>query len=282
MGYPGRYLRQSPGGNSGQKGKLVLTVLLLLIGVGILLYPTVSNFINRRHGSYAIQVLQQHLENADIAQQRHLAEEYNAGLLAAQEGLEETYWTTLDIADGMIGSLQIPKINADLPIYHGVEEETLSKGVGHLPESAFPIGGEGNHAVLTGHTGLPSAELFTDLAELAEGDCFYISVLGDTLAYEVDQIKVVLPSEGQDLAAVPGKDYCTLVTCTPYGVNSHRLLVRGHRVEMQNGNGEQEIQEKTQNISVDSVKKLIAVAMLLPLILSAVLFPLIRYRKKKR
>lgn len=282
MGYPGRYLRQSPGGNSGQKGKLVLTVLLLLIGVGILLYPTVSNFINRRHGSYAIQVLQQHLENADIAQQRHLAEEYNAGLLAAQEGLEETYWTTLDIADGMIGSLQIPKINADLPIYHGVEEETLSKGVGHLPESAFPIGGEGNHAVLTGHTGLPSAELFTDLAELAEGDCFYISVLGDTLAYEVDQIKVVLPSEGQDLAAVPGKDYCTLVTCTPYGVNSHRLLVRGHRVEMQNGNGEQEIQEKTQNISVDSVKKLIAVAMLLPLILSAVLFPLIRYRRKKR
>lgn len=229
------------------KRKTILFLILLLIGTGVLLYPTLSNFVNQRHGSYAIAQLQGQLENADITKQRRLAEEYNERLRTSPEEIpEEEYNDILNIANGMMGYIQIPKIEVNLPIYHGVSEEVLTQGVGHLPQSAFPIGGEGNHAVLTGHTGLPSAELFTGLTELTEGDTFYISILEQTLAYEVDQIKVVLPSEGQDLAAVPGKDYCTLVTCTPYGVNSHRLLVRGHRAALQQEEVVQQLQQESR------------------------------------
>lgn len=210
------------------KRKTVLLVLLMLAGAGIFLYPAVSNYINHLNGSYAIGQMQRQLVNADIEKQRSLAQDYNAQLA---DGEPEGYEQILDLADGIMGTIRIPEINVNLPIYHGTDEEVLTKGVGHLPTSAFPIGGEGNHTVLTGHTGLPSAKLFSDLTELEEGDTFYITVLEETLAYQVDQIKVVLPSEGQYLAAVPGKDYCTLVTCTPYGVNSHRLLIRGSRVE---------------------------------------------------
>lgn len=213
--------------------------MLLLIGIGILLYPTVSNWINQMHGSYAIQEFQTRVESADITLERQKAEAYNQkireslpsdGFSDEEDGAEEGYEDILNFGGGMMGYLQIPKINVNLPVYHGTGEEVLAKGVGHLTQSALPIGGEGNHCVLTGHTGLPSAEMFNDLTELEEGDEFRICVLNETLTYRVDQIKVVLPSEGQDLAAVPGKDYCTLVTCTPYGINTHRLLVRGHRI----------------------------------------------------
>lgn len=228
------------------KRKTFLIFLLLLSGIAVLTYPTASDWVNRLDGSHAIQELQTQLESADIAKQRALAEAYNAKLRESDEGTEEEYNGILDIAHGMMGSLQIPKINVDLPIYHGVSEDVLAKGIGHMPQTAFPIGGEGNHAVLTGHTGLPSAKLFTDLTELTEGDIFYISVLGQTLAYQVDQIKVVLPDDGQDLVTVPGKDYCTLVTCTPYGINSHRLLVRGERTEPEQAEGEQPMQTETK------------------------------------
>jgi len=130
-----------------------------------------------------------------------------------------------------MGYIEIPVIDVYLPVYHGVDESVLSKGVGHISKTAFPIGGVGNHSVLTGHTGLPSAELFTDLVEVQEGDTFYVHIAGETVAYQVDQILVVLPEEVDNILPVPGKDYCTLVTCTPYGVNSHRLLVRGYQVE---------------------------------------------------
>ena len=132
-----------------------------------------------------------------------------------------------------MGYIDIPTIDAHLPIYHGTDEEVLAKGVGHVPDTAFPIGGIGNHSVLTGHTGLPSAKIFTDLTELAEGDLFYIHILNETLVYEVDQIQVVLPSQLDNLLPVADRDYCTLVTCTPYGINSHRLLVRGQRTTQQ-------------------------------------------------
>ena len=260
------------------KRKTVLFLILLLVGLGILSYPALSNFVNQRHGSYAIEELQEHLENADIAEQRRLAEAYNSRLLTAQGEIdEEEYNAILNFSDGMMGYLQIPKINVNLPIYHDVTEEILAKGVGHLPQSAFPIGGTGNHSVLTGHTGLTSAELFTDLTELTEGDTFYITILDGTLAYQVDQIKVVLPSEGQDLAAVPDQDYCTLVTCTPYGVNSHRLLVRGHRIELQQETVQQlqtEVQKKTLPLSW-----LIILAILYPLLI-ILLFFIIRKRRK--
>lgn len=224
--------------------RTILLVALLLLGAGILAYPKVSNLINQRSGSYAIQQMQEQMESADLARQRELAEEYNAGIAAGEE--PEGYDSILNFGSGMMGYLQIPKIGVNLPIYHGTDEETLAKGVGHMSQSAFPIGEEGNHAVLTGHTGLPSAELFTDLTELSQGDTFYIRILGQTLAYQVDQIKVVLPSEGQDLAAVPGEDYCTLVTCTPYGVNSHRLLVRGKRIEIPEEAADVQLQQELQ------------------------------------
>lgn len=215
-----------------KKITVFLSVLLLLIGVLVMAYPSVSNFINRQNGSYAIaefdSIIAQ-MEHSEIEALLELAREYNLAIAAGiqPEGYEEI----LNLAGGMMGYIEIPKISVYLPIYHGVSEEVLAKGIGHMPSSAFPIGGVGNHSVLTGHTGLPSAELFTDLIELKEGDVFYIHILNEVLSYQVDQIKVVLPSEGQDLAIVGGEDYCTLVTCTPYGINSHRLLVRGIRAE---------------------------------------------------
>lgn len=226
-----------------RKTSFILALLLLLVGLGIMFYPSLSNYVNQRNGSYAIQELHQQMEQVESQQfteQRRLAEAYNAKLsginipdafgLDGDPALQEEYYDILDFGNGIMGYIEIPEIDVRLPIYHGTGDTVLAKAVGHLPQSAFPIGGEGNHAVLTGHTGLPSAKLFTDLTELEEGDIFYIYILEEILAYEVDQIKVVLPSESQDLLPVAEKDYCTLVTCTPYGVNSHRLLVRGHRV----------------------------------------------------
>ncbi len=192
-------------------------------------YPIISNWINEWNGSYAIQVLQKEVDSADkeeLARQLRLAQEYNKDPANPSVRYEDVLY----YHDGMMGYIQIPVINVHLPIYHGVSEEVLSKGVGHLPESAFPVGGEGNHAVLTGHTGLPGAYLFTDLIKLEEGDEFFIQILEEKLTYRVDQILVVLSHEIEGLAREDGKDYCTLVTCTPYGVNSHRLLVRGERV----------------------------------------------------
>ena len=145
---------------------------------------------------------------------------------------ETAYYSILDFGNGIMGYIQIPGIDVKLPIYHGVSTQVLEKGVGHLPASSFPIRGEGNHAVLTGHTGLPSASLFTDLHKMQQGDQFQVTVGDTVMTYQVDQIKVVLPNETEDLQTVPGEEYCTLVTCTPYGVNSHRLLVRGSRIEV--------------------------------------------------
>ena len=209
----------------------VLLYLFLAAGVIILCYPTVSSAVNRRSGSYAIGQWQQDmgaLEDDALEAQRLRAQRYNQELLAGEE--PEGYEECLNLGNGMMGYIRIPKIGVELPIYHGVEEDTLARGVGHLPGTALPIGGQGTHAVLTGHTGLPSARLFTDLTELQEGDLFYIFTLDEALCYQVDQIQVVLPSEGEALAPQAGLDYCTLVTCTPYGINSHRLLVRGSRV----------------------------------------------------
>lgn len=211
----------------------VLFALFLLVGAGLLAYPAVSSYVNQVNGSHAIQVMADTLavtEEGELKRQRELAQSYNRGLLSADTGDTDGYSSILSFGNGVMGYLEIPKIDVYLPIYHGTEDEVLSRGVGHMPETAFPIGGEGNHTALVGHTGLPSAKLFDDLVKLEEGDCFTVTVLGELLTYCVDQILVVEPQESQALAPVPGEDYCTLVTCTPYGVNSHRLLVRGTRV----------------------------------------------------
>lgn len=213
-----------------KKVVIALALLVLLTGVGVMTYPIISNWINEWNGSYAIQALQKEVSSADgeeLARQLKLAREYNKDPANPTVPYEEV----LNYRDGIMGDIRIPVIDVHLPIYHGVSEEVLAKGVGHLPESAFPVGGEGNHAVLTGHTGLPGAYLFTDLIKLKEGDEFFIRVLEEKLTYRVDQILVVLSHETEALEREEGKDYCTLVTCTPYGVNSHRLLVRGERIQ---------------------------------------------------
>ena len=216
--------------NLFQKGGLIL---LMLLGLAVLLYPTVSRRINGFHSSTAVQDLSQQLQNTDQAElerQLALAEGYNEALREQLEFSVE-YDGILNFGNGIMGILRIPAIGVELPIYHGMESDVLAKGVGHMPGSAFPIGGSGEHSVLTGHTGLPSAKLFTDLSKLGIGDVFVVSVAGRELTYRVDQILTVLPTENDPLMPVPGMDYCTLVTCTPYGINSHRLLVRGCREE---------------------------------------------------
>ena len=219
-----------------KKITIILPVILFLLGMAVLGYPVISNWINGLNGSYAIARLQQRLENEDDAwleEQFLLAQNYNEKLKqntdSEKESLLEAYSGILDFGDGIMGYIHIPSIDVTLPIYHGMDAQVLEKGVGHMPQSAFPIGGEGDHAVLTGHTGLPTAKLFTDLNRLQEGDVFSVTVGNRTITYVVDQIRVVLPGETEALQPIPGMDCCTLVTCTPYGINSHRLLVRGNR-----------------------------------------------------
>ncbi len=223
------------------KVRLLIVIVLVIAGIAVMVYPSLSNYINAIHSSHAVQEFSEQLEDADsdtLREQRLLAEEYNSALAGRIADPEEDadilkkYDRIMDFGNGIMGYIRIPEINVELSVYHGVSHTVLQKGVGHVPTSAFPIGGAGNHCVLTGHTGLPSAELFSDLTELAVGDLFYLHVLDETLVYEIDQITVVLPHEVDTLGSVPGRDYCTLVTCTPYGINSHRLLVRGERIGM--------------------------------------------------
>ena len=219
----------------------ILLVLILLAGLSLLLYPTVSDYWNSFHQSrviatYAEQVAG--LEEESCEQLRDEAAAYNRALIGKSERYfmteaeREAYESLLNVSgNGIIGYIEIPEIKCSLPIYHGTDPSVLQIAVGHIEGSSLPVGGEGTHCVLSGHRGLPSARLFTDLDQLEEGDIFMLRVLDETLTYEVDQIRIVLPTELSDLGIEAGKDYCTLVTCTPYGINTHRLLVRGHRIE---------------------------------------------------
>ena len=218
----------------------LLLSLTLLIGVGLLLYPTVSDYWNSFHQSRAIASYAESIHEMDSALYEEMwraAGEYNRSLAEKSNPLympeEEREWynSLLDVSGtGVMGYISIPEIHCELPIYHGTDEAVLQIAVGHLEGTSLPVGGATTHSVLSGHRGLPSAKLFTDLDRLSEGDIFLLQILNETMTYEVDQIHIVLPTELEDLAIEEGKDYCTLVTCTPYGVNSHRLLVRGHRV----------------------------------------------------
>lgn len=217
-----------------------LPFVALLIGLFLLLYPTVSEHINALHQSRAIQSYNEIADSMDDEQQQAVfrtAEEYNKKIASTNEVLFHPelvpgYNETLDITGtGIMGYVTIEKIKVELPIYHSVDDNVLQIAAGHLPGTSLPVGGIGTHSVLSGHRGLPSARLFTDLDKMELGDLFYITILNEVLTYQVDQIKVVKPYEVEDLAIDPEKDYCTLFTCTPYGINSHRLLVRGTRIE---------------------------------------------------
>ena len=219
----------------------ILLVLILLTGVSLLLYPTVSDYWNSFHQSQAIASYVEavaEIDNTDYEKMWQEAVAYNEKLkdnsgrwTPTDEELEE-YERLLNVSDtGIMGYIEIPKIKVSLPIYHGTDEAILQIAIGHIPGSSLPVGGKGTHCVVSGHRGLPSAKLFTDLDQLEEGDLFMMRILDETLTYEVDQVRIVEPEELSDLEIDEDKDLCTLVTCTPYGINSHRLLVRGHRVE---------------------------------------------------
>lgn len=213
----------------------------MLAGVLLLLYPTVSEFWNSYHQTRAVITYAETvsaMEEQERAKQREAAQAYNAELLEKQnrfrmsEAEQERYDVLLDVTGtGIMGYVEIPGIKVSLPIYHGTGEAALQSGAGHIEGTSLPVGGESTHAALSGHRGLPSARLFTDLDKMKEGDIFTLHVLGETLTYEVDRILTVEPDEVEALEILPGEDLCTLVTCTPYGINSHRLLVRGHRIE---------------------------------------------------
>lgn len=219
----------------------IILILIFLIGLSLVLYPTVADYWNSLHQSRAIASYAEevaHLDEDKYAEVWQAAVAYNQSLLQRDnvyllsDEQKEAYEALLNVGgNGVMGYIEIPSIGVSLPVYHGTDEAILQIAIGHLEWTSLPVGGESSHSVVSGHTGLPSAKLFTDLTKLVAGDTFIFRILDETLTYEVDQILIVLPDETEALHIQEGKDLCTLVTCTPYGVNSHRLLVRGHRVE---------------------------------------------------
>lgn len=270
----------------------LLLVLVFLVGLSLLLYPTVSDYWNSLHQSRAIASYAEQVATLDNAAYDALwaeARAYNDTLRTKTDRFTLTdeelaeYNATLNVpGTNVIGYIEIPKIDCYLPIYHGTDEATLQVGVGHLEGSSLPVGGAGTHCVLSGHRGLPSAKLFTDLDQLAEGDTFVLYVLDETLTYEVDQIRIVEPQEVDELAIEDGQDYCTLVTCTPYGINTHRLLVRGHRVEnAETGQAAARVSADAMQVDTAAVAPLVAVPLLL-LLLFGLLFKTRRRRRPRK
>jgi sortase A len=221
----------------------IILILVLLTGVSLLLYPSFADWWNTRKITGTIMDYSEAVSEIDDVDYEKIlkeAQEYNEMISSEEnrfnptEESSELYNECLDVqGDGVMGYIDIPSIRVKLPIYHGIDPSVLDVAVGHLEGSSLPVGGIGTHCVLSGHRGLPSARLFTDIDQLVEGDTFMLHVLDETLTYEVDQILIVEPDEMEALAIDPNEDYCTLVTCTPYGVNTHRLLVRGHRIPNQ-------------------------------------------------
>lgn len=282
---------------SGQTSKprnilsTIFIALILTIGIGLLLYPTVSNWWNEMHQSRAIADYTSAVENlkeTDYDALRKEAEQYNADLrneeskFVPTDEMSERYFKLLDIGgNGIMGYIEIPSINVKLPIYHGTDEAVLQIATGHIQGSSVPVGGPSTHAAISGHRGLTSAKLFTQLDKVTEGDMFYIHILNEILAYQVDQINVVLPNEMDLLAIEDNKDFCTLITCTPYGVNSHRLLVRGARTEMPTEETEQIMlpAETTQDEGV-SPAVIGAVVLIVLLVISVAIYAKWQHTKK--
>ena len=246
----------------------ILLILLLIMGLSLLLYPTISEAWNTRYNRHAVNAYTDAVSTLDENRYQAIWDEAIAfNVRRLESGLmfylgpeeEKQYRDILNLSgNGIMGYIEIPSLGSKFPIYHGTDESVLQVGIGHLEWSRLPVGGESTHCIVSGHRGLPSARLFTDLDQLQKRDTFLLHILDEILTYEVDQILIVLPSETDALQIEEGKDLCTLVTCTPYGVNSHRLLVRGHRVE----NAAQAIQVR---VTADALR-------LEPLIVAAVLF----------
>lgn len=254
--------------NNSEKILLIIASFFIILGVGIFLYPSISNYLAKKNNVDIIRNYDEVIVETDddkLLEEKEKAQIYNENLsgdpvhdpfvMGSGYALPDNYKEVLNIAnDSVMGYLEIPKISIYLPIYHGTSEETLEKGVGHIQNTSVPVGGKSTHSVLTGHTGLPNAELFTRLDELNVDDIFYIHVLNDVLTYKVYETKIILPDKIDELQILNEKDFVTLVTCTPYGVNSHRLLVKAERVEfeeyVENKNEDnKEIEKESTNIN---------------------------------
>ena len=263
----------------------LILILVFLAGLSLLLYPSVSNYWNSFHATRAIASYSEVVDTMDSETLNRLwndAQRYNQALSRTADRYHPTdaqhaqYEATLDVSGtGIMGTIEIPSIKVSLPIYHGVEDSVLQIAVGHIEGSSLPVGGAGTHCVLSGHRGLPSAKLFTNLDRLVEGDVFLLRVLNETLTYEVDQILIVEPEDVSALEIEEGKDYCTLVTCTPYGINTHRLLVRGHRIE--------NLDEDFLNVAAEAQPidpTLVAPLVAVPSLVVRLVVVLVKYRKK--
>lgn len=266
----------------------IILTIVFLVGLGLMLYPTVSDYWNSFHQSRAIASYEESaagLSEEEYQRYRSQAEEYNQDLLSrpnplvpTDEELEE-YNSLLDITgNGIMGYIEIPKIKCSLPIYHTVDEAVLQIAIGHIPGSSLPVGGASTHCIVSGHRGLPSARLFTDLDQMIEGDIFMLQILDETLTYEIDQIRIVEPQEVNDLAIVEGEDLVTMVTCTPLGINTHRMLVRGHRIENQ---AEAKVVRVTSEaIQIDPI--LVAPAAAAPMLLVLAVMVMTSDRRKRK
>ena len=269
----------------------ILLILIFLIGLSLLLYPTVSDYWNSLHQSRAIAEYAEQVANLDDDLYEGLwadAQRYNETLLDKADRYDMTeeeraeYESLLNVSgNGIIGYIEIPMIQCSLPIYHGTEESVLQIAVGHIEGSSLPTGGAGTHCVLSGHRGLPSAKLFTDLDQLAEGDTFILRILDETLTYEVDQILTVLPEQTESLGITDGDDYVTLVTCTPYAVNTHRLLVRGHRVPMKAAKAVQKTEKKVTGITNPTLPML-ALCVVIGFAIAGVLVAVVNFVQNKK
>jgi sortase A len=260
-------------------------VVILIAGIGLLLYPSLSNWWNSFHQSKAIAGYIEAVSNMDKKEYERILEEAkqynknlkNASMWALSDSEKKAYDEQLNIlGNGIMGYIEIPNINCSLPIYHGTSENVLQIATGHIEGSSLPVGGEGSHCVISGHRGLPSAKLFTNLDELAEGDYFHLCIFDEIFSYEVYQIRIVDPEDVTELTREAGEDLCTLVTCTPYGINSHRLLVRGHRVE--------NISYSALKVSADAsqISNLIVSAVIcVPILFVCYVWLLIRHRKRR-
>ena len=269
-----------------KKLSTVLLIATFVAGLSLLLYPTVSNYWNTLHASRAVATYVDAVQNMGEDKRREMLQkaiEYNKLLTSDNQRLtissarRQEYESILDVdGNGMIGYIEIPNINITLPVYHGTNDDVLQIAVGHLDWTSLPVGGTSTHCVLSGHRGLPSAKLFTNLDQVKEGDTFVIRVLDEVLTYEIDQIRIVEPAAVDDLMIENGKDYCTLVTCTPYGVNSHRLLVRGHRVE----NESESIRVTSEAIQIEPL--IVAPAIAIPTLIIIFVLLIASSNKKKK
>jgi sortase A len=265
----------------------ILLILIFFVGLGLLLYPTLSDYINSLHQSKAISAYAESIENMDTEEYEAIlsaARQYNATLAQSTQSYEltdeeeERYSQLLNVdGTGVMGYIEIPSIDISLPIYHGTSDSVLNSSIGHLDWTSLPVGGESTHCVLSGHRGLPSAKLFTNLDKLVVGDTFLLRTLDEVLTYEVDQILIVEPSDIEELQIVPGEDYCTLVTCTPYGINTHRLLVRGHRIE----NAEEAASVRVTSDAIQIEPVIVAPMIAVPILLILLMIVFLPGNKKK-